>query len=121
MLSKGIQILPYSLQDILNHKVELPGVNHPLPLFKRIFRKWLLSIFSDPGYDQRLRNIINLTVENDIPIYANMNVALYQNPALLYVISQSVPFKPNFTKIGQLIGVHRNHITDFLYYLERLV
>lgn len=34
MLSKGIQILPYSLQDILNHKVELPGVNHPLPLFK---------------------------------------------------------------------------------------
>ena len=41
MLSKGIQILPYSLQDILNHKVELPGVT----IVQRIFRKWLLSIF----------------------------------------------------------------------------
>ena len=66
------------------------------------------------------QNIINLTVENDIPIYANMNVATTKKiRQLLYVISQSVPFKPNFTKIGQLIGVHRNLITDFLYYLER--
>lgn len=121
MLSKGIQILPYSLQDILNHKVELPGVNHPLPLFKEYLENGYYPFFSDPGYDQRLRNIINLTVENDIPIYANMNVATTKKiRQLLYVISQSVPFKPNFTKIGQLIGVHRNLITDFLYYLERV-
>ena len=38
---------------------------------------------------------------------------------LLYVIAQSVPFKPNFTKIGQTIDIHRNQVADFLYYLEK--
>lgn len=38
---------------------------------------------------------------------------------LLYIIFQSVPFKPSFTKIGQMIDVHHNQVTDFLYYLER--
>jgi len=37
----------------------------------------------------------------------------------LYVISQSVPFKPNLSKIAQLIDVHRNQIAEYLFYLEK--
>ncbi|HEY5510495.1 MAG TPA: hypothetical protein VIK10_05630 [Prolixibacteraceae bacterium] len=55
-----------------------------------------------------------------IPIYANMNVATTKKmKQLLYILSQSVPFKPNLTKIAQMIDVHRNQVADYLFYLEK--
>ena len=119
-LSYGMQLPAYSLEDILSHKIEFPETRLPLPLFKEYMMKGYYPFFRDPGYEQRLRNVIGLTVENDIPIYASMNIASTKKiRQLLYIISQIVPFKPNFTKIGQMIDVHRNQVTDFLYYLER--
>ena len=119
-LSYGMQLPAYSLEDILSHKIEFPETRLPLPLFKEYMMKGYYPFFRDPGYEQRLRNVIGLTVENDIPIYASMNIASTKKiRQLLYIISQSVPFKPDFTKIGQMIDVHRNQVTDFLYYLER--
>ena len=119
-LSYGMQLPAYSLEDILSHKIEFPETRLPLPLFKEYMMKGYYPFFRDPGYEQRLRNVIGLTVENDIPIYASMNIASTKKiRQLLDIISQSVPFKPNFTKIGQMIDVHRNQVTDFLYYLER--
>lgn len=120
ILAKGIQLPVFSLEEILQNKVELPESERPLPLFKEYLAKGYYPFFNDPGYDQRLRNVVNLTVENDIPIYAKMNIASAKKiRQLLYLIAQSVPFKPNFTKLGQIIDVHRNLITDFLYYLEK--
>lgn len=120
VLSRGVHFPSYSLQEILEHKVEIPGIDRPLPLFKEYLQNGYYPFFNDPGVDQRLRNIINLSVENDIPMYAGMNVATTKKiRQLLYVIVQSVPFKPNFTKIGQIIDIHRNQVTDFLYYLEK--
>lgn len=120
VLSRGVHFPSYSLQEILEHKVEIPGIDRPLPLFKEYLQNGYYPFFNDPGVDQRLRNIINMSVENDIPMYAGMNVATTKKiRQLLYVIAQSVPFKPNFTKIGQIIDIHRNQVTDFLYYLEK--
>lgn len=56
--------------------------------------KGYYPFFRDPGYEQRLRNVIGLTVENDIPIYASMNIASTKKiRQLLYIISQSVPIQ----------------------------
>lgn len=120
ILAKNIHLPVFSLEEIIHNKIELPGTERPLPLFKEYLRKGYYPFFNDPGYDQRLRNVVNLTVENDIPVYANMNIATTKKMRqLLYLIAQSVPFKPNFTKIGQMIDVHRNMVTDFMYYLEK--
>lgn len=120
ILAKNIHLPVFSLEEIIHNKVELPGTERPLPLFKEYLQKGYYPFFNDPGYDQRLRNVVNLTVENDIPVYANMNIATTKKMRqLLYLIAQSVPFKPNFTKIGQMIDVHRNMVTDFMYYLEK--
>lgn len=120
ILAKDIRLPVYSLQEILEHKVELPGTERPLALFKEYLAKGYYPFFNDPGYDMRLRNVINLTVENDIPIYAKLNMASTKKiRQLLYVIAQSVPFKPNFSKIGQIIDLHRNQVADFLFYLEK--
>ena len=58
-----------------------------------------------------MQQIINQTLENDIPLYAGMNVATGRKlKQLLAIISQSVPFKPNRSKIAEMLGVSRNNI-----------
>jgi len=119
-MSEGIKLPSYSLEEILQNKVEIPGTNHPLPLFREYLQKGYYPFYKEPGYQERLRNIINITLETDIPVYANMNVATAKKiKQLLYIISQSVPFKPNLTKIAQMIDVHRNQVAEYLYYLEK--
>jgi len=119
-ISEGIRLPSYSLEDILQNKVEIPGTDRPLPLFREYLQKGYYPFYKEAGYQERLRNIINLTLETDIPIYANMNVATAKKiKQLLYIISQSVPFKPNLTKLAQMIDVHRNQVADYLFYLEK--
>ena len=120
ILAKGIQLPAYTFEDILANKVQFPTGERPLPLFQEYLQKGYYPFFRDPDYAQRLRNIIHLTIENDIPVFAGMNIATARKISqLLYIVAQSVPFKPNYTKIGQMIDSHRNNITDFLYYLEK--
>ena len=120
ILAEGIRLPAYSLEEILENKVEIPVSKRPLALFKEYLSKGYYPFFSEPGYEIRLRNVVNLTVESDIPVYANLNVASVKKMRqLLYVIAQSVPFKPNFTKIGQMTDLHRNQVADFLFYLEK--
>lgn len=119
-ISRGTNMPSYSLEQVIKNKVELPGIEHPLPLFKEYLLKGYYPFFTEAGYEQRLRQILNLTLESDIPFYANMNIATSKKlKQLLYIISQSVPFKPNFTKIATMMDVHRNQVTDFMYYLEK--
>ena len=119
-MSQGLQLPAYSLEDIVKNKVELSGIAHPLPLFKDYLQGGYYPFYKEVGYSDRLRNVINLTLETDIPIYANMSVSTAKKmKQLLYIITQSAPFKPNFTKIAQMIDVHRNQVVDFLFYLEK--
>ena len=65
----------YSLQDIVAHKVEIPGLEHPLPLFHDYLQKGYYPFALEEDFDIRLRQIINLTLESDIPQFADMNVS----------------------------------------------
>jgi predicted AAA+ superfamily ATPase len=61
-----------------------------------------------------------MTIETDIPMYAKMNIGTaLKMKQLLSIIAKSVPFKPNFTKIAELVDVHRNQIVEFLHYFEK--
>lgn len=58
-------------------------------------------------------------METDIPLYADMNVATGRKlKQLLAIISQSVPFKPNMSKIAEMLGASRNNIADYCLYIE---
>jgi predicted AAA+ superfamily ATPase len=49
-----------------------------------------------------------------------MNVATSRKlKQLLYIIAQSVPFKPNINKIADMTGVHRNQVKDYFHYMEQ--
>lgn len=116
----GIKAPVYTLEDILAHKVSLPDVEHPLALFQEYLREGYYPYFGQRGYEKLLRQSVELTLETDIPSYASMTMTTVRKlKQLLYIISQSVPFKPNFTKIATLMDVHRNQVTDYMYYLEK--
>ena len=119
--SLGMKIPAYSLEDILNGKVELPEeVKYPLAHFKEYLSKGYFPFFKQDDYYQRLENVINQTMEVDIPTYAKMNVSTARKlKQLLYVISRSVPFKPNFTEIGRAISSDRGTVADHMVYMEK--
>lgn len=109
----------FSLQDILSHKVKIEGVDHPLPLFEDYLKKGYYPFALEEDYDIRLGQIINLTLETDIPQYADMNVSTGRKlKQLLAIISKSVPFKPNITSIATMLSASRNNIADYCLYIE---
>ena len=109
----------YSLQDIVAHKVEIPGLEHPLPLFHDYLQKGYYPFALEEDFDIRLRQIINLTLESDIPQFADMNVSTGRKlKQLLAIIAKSVPFKPNFSNIAKILEVSRNNISDYCLYIE---
>lgn len=110
----------YTMEDILDHKVEVPGVDHPLPLFADYLRKGYYPFGLDVDFNMELGQVINQTMEVDIPQYANMNVSTGRKlKQLLMIIAQSVPFKPIMQKLADLTGVGRNYIADYLLYIEK--
>lgn len=118
--AKGYDFPAYNLGQILAGKVQLPGIDHPLPLFKEYLTNGYYPFFNDVEYLQRLKSILNVTLETDIPIYAKMNVSTARKlKQLLFIISQSVPFKPNYSKIANMMGSNRNQLGDFMVYLEK--
>lgn len=119
--SLGLNIPTYTLEEILDGKVELPAeVKYPLAHFKEYLTKGYFPFFKQDDYYQRLENVINQTMEVDIPAYAKMNASTARKlKQLLYVISRSVPFKPNFTEIGRAILCDRGTVADHMVYMEK--
>jgi len=116
----NISVETYSLQDILEHKTDNFPVRHPLPLFRDYLQRGYYPFGNqDAMFSNRLNQVIIQTLETDIPIYANMNVSTGKKLGkILKIVSQSVPFKPNFTKIAGMLAASRNKIDDYFYYLE---
>ena len=109
----------YSLEEILQHKVEIAELEHPLPLFADYLRRGYYPFALEEDFEIRLGQIINQTLENDIPMYADMNVATGRKlKQLLAIIAKSAPFKPNMSKIAEMLLASRNNIADYCLYIE---
>ena len=120
-ISQGWQLPSYSLEEILAGKVEFPYKEaRPLKLFNDYLLTGYYPFFQDTEYLLRLRSVINQMVESDIPIFADMTVAsAVKLKKLLYVLAQSVPFKPNYTKLARDLDISRNVLPDYMSYLEK--
>lgn len=114
-----IQVPTYTLDEILNHQVNIPQIQHPLPLFKNYLIKGYYPFSKESEFGLKLKQIINQTLEVDIPTYAKMNISTGRKlKQLLAIVSQSVPFKPNMSKIAEMLTVSRNNMADYLLYME---
>lgn len=110
----------YSLEEILQQKAKIDAVTHPLPLFHDYLQKGYYPFSQESNFDMRLRQVVNQTMEVDIPQYANMNASTGRKlKKLLTVVAKSVPFKPVMESLANIIGVSRNVLPDYFLYMEQ--
>lgn len=70
-------------------------------------------------YWQKLSETISLALTNDLPAIHPISYASIEKiRLLLHIISESVPFKPNISKLSEHIGVTRSTLGSFIRYLE---
>lgn len=113
------EVPKFSLEEILNHQVDLPQIPHPLPLFDEYLKRGYYPFAIEDDFDLRLQQVVNQTLESDIPTYAAMNVSTGRKlKQLLAIVAESVPFKPNMSKIAEMLNISRNNIADYLLYME---
>ena len=114
-----IELPVYSLQQILNHEVELTQGFLPLQHFSDYLKRGYYP-FRDNNFERYITNVVNTTLEVDIAQYADLTPATIRKlKRLLAIIAQAAPFKPNFTQIGGQLEVSRNNIADLCAWLEK--
>lgn len=119
-LFHNYDVAVYSLKQIIDNEAKLPGIKHPLPLFNDYLTYGYYPFGIESEMNLRLGQIIVQTLETDIPQYANLNIGTgHKLKRLLSIIAESVPFKPNFSKIAEIIHVSRNSLDDYFSYMEK--
>lgn len=110
----------FSLEQILKNEVKLTDIKHPLPLFKAYLKNGYYPFSQENEFAIRLGQIVVQTLETDIPQYANLTVSTSRKlKRLLTIIAESVPFKPNFSKIARILSVSRSSLEDYFFYMEK--
>ena len=119
MLFHRIELPTYSLDQLLSLQVEVPQIPHPLPLFEHYLKYGYYPFAKEDEFGPRLQQVVNQTLEVDIPTFAQMNVSTGRKlKQLLAIVAQSVPFKPNMSKIAEMLNISRNNIADYLLFME---
>ena len=120
-LFHNIKVPAYNIDQILSNKVSLPGIDHPLPLFRDYLRRGYYPFGNDEEFELELMQVVNQTMETDIPQYLRTNISIGRKlKSLMMVIAKSVPFKPVMQKLAEATGISRNDISDYLTYMEKV-
>lgn len=120
-LRYGADIHIHTLEQVLTNKIEFPYTDYrPVALFKEYLRQGYYPYFKESGYELRLTKTINAILEVDIPKFAELSISASEKlKTLLYIVAQSVPFKPNYSKIARDLDMHRNAVSDLMVWLDK--
>ncbi|MHC1704901.1 MAG: ATP-binding protein [Tenuifilaceae bacterium] len=126
ILNDTIKIPPLTIDEILiNHSQissDLVQKFKPLAHFYNYLKFGYYPFYFENKemYYRRLEQIIKLIIENDINFIEGYDPRnAFKMKQLLYVLAENVPFKPNIIKLSEKIGIHRNTLVNYLYYLEK--
>ncbi len=113
------------LKDILqNHTTitrEILKEIKPLAHFKPYLQHGYFPFYKESKdlYPYRINEVINMIIDIELPLLRKVDVRyLSKLKQLLLIIAQSVPFIPNVSKLSTKIGINRNTLVQYLYFLE---
>lgn len=119
-LFHDIDLPVYGLEQLLNHEINIPDDFLPLQYFSDYLHHGYYPFGNSDDIGIYVQQVVNATLETDIPQYAELTVATARKlKQLLAIIAQSTPFKPNMTQIGGQLEVSRNSIADLCVLLEK--
>lgn len=124
-LQKILETEPFSLDEITNEQFNLhekiPKSFRPLEHFKQYLTYGYYPFFTEDKnmFGLRLRQLIRLIVETDMAELKGFDIRNAKKMLqLIYIIAQQAPFKPNIMKLAQKSEIHRNSMSNYLYFLE---
>ncbi|HNZ71896.1 MAG TPA: AAA family ATPase [Prolixibacteraceae bacterium] len=114
----------WTLSEILKNPVEKAFlITHkikPIKLFEEYIQAgyYPFAVEDERSFQQRMMQIINTIIETDIPAVNSIDYnAVLKMKKLLGIIAESVPFKPNISKLANQLSLSRE---TFLKYLQLL-
>lgn len=117
---KEIELPKLTLDEILNNKLVMPAGFHPYAYFNEYLRIGYYPFSNESQFECRLMQVVNKTIEVDIPQYTDMTIsAIRKLKRLMSIVSESVPFKPNLSSISQVLGISRNLLPEWFVYMEK--
>ena len=120
-ISKSWNLKTASLDEILSGHIDFPyGEHRPIKYYKEYLQRGCYPYFSEEDFIIKLKQAVIATVEDDIPKYAEMTVAAsVKLKKLMFMLAQSVPYKPNYTTLARDLDLSRNTLPDYIDYLEK--
>ncbi len=113
------------LEDLLTNHTEIAlqiGKQFkPLQFFNEYLKVGYFPFYSGSEvlYYKRLQEIINMILEIELPLLRNTDVSIVGKiKQMLYVISQSVPFKPNISALADKINTTRKTVLEYINYMK---
>ena len=113
------------LEDLLKNHTEIAreisSKIHPIAHYIEYVKYGYYPFFleSTKTYSQKLLNTITLMLETDLPYMRNVDVKyIHKLKKLVYLVSHTLPYQPNVSKIAGDLEVSRNTVMLYLNYLE---
>ena len=125
-LKYKINFNTYTLDEITENAIdiaqEINSKIKPIKLFKEYLEIGYYPFFieQEDHYYERIEQAVSEILENDLPAMEPIDFsAVYNLKKLLMIIAEIVPFKPNVSKLSQQIGINRDTLVKYLYWLQR--
>jgi len=98
----------------------LSGIK-PLQYFSGYLQSGYYPFFKEEIdlYHTRIEEVVNMILEVELPLLRGVDISYINKlKQLLLVVSESAPFVPNISKLSQRIGINRQTMLSYLYYLN---
>jgi predicted AAA+ superfamily ATPase len=72
-------------------------------------------------YDHKLTEVVNMILEIELPLLRGIDSGyVFKLKELLSIISASVPFTPNISKLSEKMAINRSTILTYLHYFQQV-
>ena len=126
LLENGLKFDSISLDDIVNLHLEISTAISSkikiLPLFKEYLKIGYYPFYKEDkeGYHERLRQVINVILENDLPAVETVEYStIVKIKKLLMTLASLVPFVPNIADLSTKLETSRASLIKYLNHLEK--
>jgi len=120
-----INLKSYSLEEIITSHGEISrdiiSKLKPLQFFSSYLQNGYYPFYKEVPdlYHSRLEEVINMVLEIELPQLRSVNMGYIPKlKQLLYIVSESAPFTPNISKISERIGVNRETLLAYIFYMN---
>jgi uncharacterized protein len=124
-LNNNIHFQSFKLEEIIANHIEISKIIvsklRPIQKYNEYLQTGYYPFFIEnrQNYLFKLAETVNQILEADLPFVANISYSnINKLKQFLQLTSERAPFKPNFEKLSGQIGISKNTLKDYMFYLS---